>query len=74
MQSMLTGPNAKGINVYVFYQICPECREPIVGVREKRQNKTFVLSSDVQDLALLTKQELEKTLDGLEHCYRNIVK
>jgi hypothetical protein len=43
----------EGMNVFVYYQMCPECKEPVVGVRELKD--LLALSIDVQDLTLLTK-------------------
>lgn len=54
MSNTLIGQNSKGIQVYVFYQICPGCKEPIVGIREKRQEEFFVSTSDVIGLKLMT--------------------
>jgi hypothetical protein len=51
------GMNASNANVYVYYQLCPECREPVVGYREQRKDESFVLSSDLKDLILLSKQK-----------------
>jgi len=34
MQFSAIGRNGKGHYVYVYYQICPECKEPIVGIKE----------------------------------------
>jgi phage terminase large subunit GpA-like protein len=53
MHTQLIGSNSKGMNVFVYYQMCPECNEPVVGVRELKD--LLALSIDVQDLTLLTK-------------------
>lgn len=34
MQFSAIGRNGKGQYVYVYYQMCPECKEPIIGVKE----------------------------------------
>lgn len=34
MHTQLIGSNSRGMNVFVYYQMCPECKEPVVGVRE----------------------------------------
>jgi hypothetical protein len=41
------------MNIFVYYQMGPECKEPVVGVRELKD--LLALSIDVQDLTLLTK-------------------
>ena len=53
MRTKLIGSNSRGMNVFVYYQLCPKCKEPIVGVRELKD--LLALSIDVQDLTLLTK-------------------
>jgi hypothetical protein len=40
----------RGMNVFVYYQMCPECKEPVIGVRELKD--LLALSIDVQDLTL----------------------
>jgi hypothetical protein len=55
MRTQLIGSNLRGMNVFVYYQLCPKCKEPIVGVRELKD--LLALSIDVQDLTLLTKQK-----------------
>jgi hypothetical protein len=58
MRNSLIGTNAKGVSVYVYYQMCPECKEPIVRVREKRQDEFLSASPyDVQNLILLVKEK-----------------
>ena len=53
MHTQLIGSNSRGMNVFVYYQMCPVCKEPVVGVRELKD--LLALSIDVQDLTLLTK-------------------
>jgi hypothetical protein len=53
MRTQLVGSNSRGMNVFVYYQMCPEYKEPVVGVRELKD--LLALSIDVQDLTLLTK-------------------
>jgi hypothetical protein len=55
MNNQLIGRNKNNVDVYVFYQICPECKEPIIGVREKRHDEWVVLSTDVEGVTLLKK-------------------
>jgi len=26
--------NRKSNNVFIYYQMCPECREPVIGIKE----------------------------------------
>jgi transcription initiation factor IIE alpha subunit len=47
------GSNNSGMYVFVYYQLCPNCKEPIVGVKE--QNDLDALNSDIKELKILTK-------------------
>ena len=55
MRTQLMGSNTKGLYVFVYYQLCPNCKEPIVGVKEQKDLDT--LNIDIKDLILLTKRE-----------------
>jgi hypothetical protein len=47
------GSNTRGLYVFVYYQLCPNCKEPIVGVKE--QKDLDALNIDIKDLILLIK-------------------
>lgn len=53
MRTQLIGSNTRGMYVFVYYQLCPNCKEPIVGVKE--QKDLAALNIDIKDLTLLTK-------------------
>jgi hypothetical protein len=55
MHTQLIGSNSRDMNVFIYYQMCPECKEPVVGVRELKD--LLALSIDVQELTLLTKSK-----------------
>jgi hypothetical protein len=57
MERTWIGKNAKGMNIYVFYQICPECQESVGGIKEQRKDEWFLSSSDVEGVILLTKEK-----------------
>ena len=57
MHNTLVGTNANNTNVYVYFQMCPDCKEPIIGVKEAKKDEFFLLASDVQGLILLTRQK-----------------
>lgn len=57
MTSQRIGRNSRDITVYVFIQMCPECKEPVVGTREQKPDEILVNDSDVQDLTLMVKQK-----------------
>ena len=56
MRTQLMGSNSRGMYVFVYYQLCPKCKEPIVGVKE--QEDLDALNIDIKDLTLLTKPKL----------------
>jgi hypothetical protein len=53
MRTQLIGTNTRGMYVFVYYQLCPKCKEPIVGVKE--QKDLVALNIDIKDLTLLRK-------------------
>jgi hypothetical protein len=53
MRTQLMGSNTRGMYVFVYYQLCPNCKEAIVGVKE--QKDLAALNIDIKDLTLLTK-------------------
>jgi hypothetical protein len=53
MRTQLMGSNTRGMYVFVYYQLCPNCKEPIVGVKE--QEDLDASNIDIKDLTLLTK-------------------
>jgi phage terminase large subunit GpA-like protein len=57
MHNTLVGTNANNANVYVYFQICPDCKEPVIGIKEAKKDEFFLLASDAQDLILLTRQK-----------------
>ena len=61
MNNTLIGKNAKNNNIFIYYQICPECREPIVGLKEALKGEIYLNPNDVGGLILLTRHE-SKTL------------
>jgi hypothetical protein len=56
MRTQLMGSNARGMYVFVYYQLYPKCKEPIVGVKE--QEDLDAMNIDIKDLTLLTKPKL----------------
>jgi hypothetical protein len=47
------GSNTRGMYVFVYYQLCPNCKEPIDGVKE--QKDLDALNIDIKDLTFLTR-------------------
>jgi hypothetical protein len=48
--------NARNNGVFVYYQICPECKEPIVGIKESLKGEVYLNPNEVEGLVFLTKQ------------------
>ncbi len=53
----LIGVNSRGRPVWVFYEMCPKCKEPIVGYRQQRENEWIIAGYDVEGLSILTRKE-----------------
>ena len=56
MRTQLMGSNTRGMYVFVYYQLCPKCKEHIVGVKE--QEDLDAMNTDIKDLTLLKKPKL----------------
>jgi hypothetical protein len=53
MRTQLLGTNTRGMYVFVYYQLCPNCKELVIGVKE--QKDLDALNIDIKDLILLIK-------------------
>jgi hypothetical protein len=54
MSNLFIGKNGKNNNVFIYYQICPECREPIIGLKESLKGEVYLNPNDVEGLIILT--------------------
>jgi hypothetical protein len=54
MRNHIIGQNANGFNVFAYFQMCAECKQPILGVKETKSY--YPLDSDVEGLTLLIKK------------------
>jgi hypothetical protein len=54
MSNLIIGKNGKNNNVFIYYQICPECREPIIGLKESLKGEVYLNPNDVEGLIILT--------------------
>jgi uncharacterized protein with PIN domain len=57
--SHIIGLNKK-VNVLVFFQLCPECDEPIIGYRDQKPHEVIpqdviLDEKDVQNLTMMIK-------------------
>ena len=49
------GLNKDNKQMYVYYQVCPSCKDAIIGVKVPSEGKTFCYPNDVEGLVLLHK-------------------
>jgi phage terminase large subunit GpA-like protein len=57
MNNVLIGKNGKNNSVFAYYQMCPECREPILGIKESMKGEVYLNPNAVERLVLLTRQK-----------------
>ena len=57
MNNVLIGKNGINNSVFAYYQMCPECREPILGIKESMKGEVYLNPNDVERLVLLTRQK-----------------
>jgi hypothetical protein len=56
MSNIFIGKTGRNNSVFIYYQICPECREPIVGLKESIKGEVFLNPNDVEGLVILTRE------------------
>ncbi len=56
MSNVFIGKNARNNGIFVYYQICPECKEPIVGIKESLKGEVYLNPNEVEGLVILTKE------------------
>ncbi len=49
------GLNKDGKQMYVYYQVCPSCKDAIVGVKVPQEGKFICYPNDTEGLVLLHK-------------------
>lgn len=57
MNNVLIGKNKKNFSVFVYFQICPECDEPIVGIKVATKGEIYMNPSNTEGLVLLRKEQ-----------------
>ena len=62
MRNTLVGKNKRNASIFVYFQICPECDEPIVGIKEATRGEVYMNPNNIEDLALLRKEQKRGTL------------
>ena len=63
MQNSFVGKNQQNIGIFVYYQLCPECGEPIVGIKEAPKGEIYMNPNNVEGLVFL-KKERKKVKQG----------
>jgi hypothetical protein len=56
MNNSFIGKNNRNISLFIYYQICPECGEPIVGIKESIKGELYMNPNDIEGLILLIKE------------------
>ena len=56
MNNSFIGKNIRNISLFIYYQICPECEEPIVGIKESSKGELYMNPNDVKGLTFLIKE------------------
>ena len=56
MRNSLIGKNKRNVSIFVFYQICPECGEPIVGIKESKIGELYLNPNEDKGLIFLTRR------------------
>jgi hypothetical protein len=56
MNTSFIGKNKRNISLFIYYQVCPECGEPIVGIKESTKGELYMNPNDIEGLILLIKE------------------
>ncbi len=56
MKNSFIGKNIQNISLFVYYQICPECGEPIIGIKESTIGELYMNPNNVEGLVFLKKE------------------
>jgi hypothetical protein len=57
MNNTLIGKNKRNVSIFIYYQLCPECGEPIVGIKESSKGEVYMNPNDVEGLVFLSKEK-----------------
>ncbi len=55
MNNSLIGKNTRNISVFIYYQLCTECGEPIVGIKESSKGELYMNPNNIEELIFLKK-------------------
>jgi endogenous inhibitor of DNA gyrase (YacG/DUF329 family) len=56
MNNALVGKNKRNASIFVYFQICPECDEPIIGIKEAARGEVYMNPNNTEGLVLLRKE------------------
>ena len=56
MNNALVGKNKRSASIFVYFQICPECDEPIIGIKEATRGEVYMNPNNIEGLVLLRKE------------------
>jgi hypothetical protein len=56
MNNALVGKNKRNASIFVYFQICPECDEPIIGIKEATRGEVYMNPNNIEGLVLLGKE------------------
>ena len=57
MSNTLVGKNRNNVSVFLYYQLCPECKEPVIGIIEATKGEAYLSPDDITGLILLTRDK-----------------
>jgi len=57
MRNTLVGKNKRNASIFVYFQICPECDEPIIGIKEATRGEVYMNPNNTEGLDLLRKEQ-----------------
>ncbi len=61
MNNALIGKNQRNISIFVYYQICSECGEPIVGIKESSKGDIYMNPNNIEGITFLTKDRRKES-------------
>jgi hypothetical protein len=64
MNNAFIGKNQRNVSIFVYYQICHECGEPIVGIKESTKGEIYMNPNDAEGIIFLTKQRRKEMRDN----------
>jgi hypothetical protein len=47
MNNALIGKNKRNASIFVYFQICPECDEPIIGIKEATRGEVYMNPNNI---------------------------